>query len=100
MATTWNESVILNTNWNNESWTYQIEGPLTPYTMTAVFTSNTTLLAGTKNLSTWWEYKLNRQTFGNCTEKITIFFDSPNTVINSIYSFESEDQNVTFCPPP
>ena len=99
-ATTWNETVLLNSKWANTSWNITIEGPLTPYTMTTVFVSNMSLLAGTKNLTTWWEYSLNRQTFGNCTEVITVHFDSPNTIINSIYSFESEDKNVSFCPPP
>lgn len=57
-ATTWNETVLLNSKWANTSWNVTIEGPLTPYTMTTVFVSNLSLLAGTKNLTTWWEYTL------------------------------------------
>ena len=58
-ATTWNETVILDTNWNNASFSVKIEGPLTPYTITFYTYSNDTLLAGTKNLTTWWGYSLN-----------------------------------------
>lgn len=58
-ATTWNETVILDPNWTNTSWTVTIDGPLTPYEITTVFVSNASLLAGTKNLTTWWDYSVN-----------------------------------------
>lgn len=59
-ATTWNETVLLDPNWSNTSWSITIDGPLTPYTISMVFVSNQSLLAGTKNLTTWWDYTVNR----------------------------------------
>jgi len=40
LATTWNETVILDSIWKNTSWNITIQGPLTPYTISMVFVSN------------------------------------------------------------
>jgi cysteine-rich repeat protein len=99
-ALTWNETVIMDPAWKDTKWTVNITGPLTPYNVSWVSLSAKTMQLGTKNLSTWFNYTIDRQTFGNCTENITLTFDTPNSVWNSIYSFESPNTNVSFCPPP
>ena len=91
----------MKTTWVEENWAVTLSGPITPYDdFTQSFFSEADLIAGTKNISTWWNYSTSKQFFGNCTETITLEFINQHDIINSIYSFESEETGYVFCPPP
>ena len=100
-ALQWNETVILNPAWTEDNWDITLSGPITPYDdFKWEFFSQADLIAANENISTWWEYSSGRQFFGNCTEEITLVFTIQHDIINSAYSFESEEPGYVFCPPP
>lgn len=100
ISLTFNETVILDTTFNQSEIGMKVSGPFGPYDVSVTLLNETLLKTPTPNMTIWFEYSIKDQIVGNGSEVLTLFFSTPNKIENSAYGFGSLNSSFTFSPYP
>jgi hypothetical protein len=94
---TFNETVIMAEGYINNDWKIELEGPMTPYTVTYECVSAPILMVPTPNLTVWFTFEAEDvQFFGYESETMTFTFSDLNMIKSESYLFPMINKTVTF----